>query len=290
MEMIRKSSGVRTLAIVLASFCVGAAAMVGASAFAADPTTTTSTTVATAADETGTTIPPLNTAPSPNCEAQPGRSINLNGCDLRGRMFNSLDLTYATFIGANLAGAEFSGSTLDHTNFSNANLSTTYFGGVSFISSNFTGSGISLANVGASRGDGKSIGLPEWTVPSSLNIEVNDVVIDLSSQFRGAGDLRAVLLGDKWTVPLVGDGFSSHPTHVINCGSGLQWGLASAYTDDSPIDNVPFMNLSDGPVTGAMSILLKDGFGRTRPVTLYVTMNYVTDFTQIGDREYLVNE
>lgn len=261
--------------------------MVGASAFAADPT---STTAIPTVEGSGTTIPPLKSASSPDCEAQPGRSINLNGCDLRGRDFSDIDLTYASFMGANLEGAHFSNAKLIHTNFTNSQLSTTTFDNSIFNSSTFTGTTVDLANVVGGSGDGLSVGLPTWSIPPSLSVTVNGPQLDLSNLIKGTRDMKVMTLGDKCTIPLDGDGFRRTPTHVTNCPSGLQWGIDAIFGSGSPIDLVPLMNLTEGTVTAIKTIEVRDSFGRIRSCSLTITMTYQTSYVQLGDLEYLVNE
>jgi hypothetical protein len=111
----------------------------------------------------------LASAPQ-ECDPQP--LADCSGLDLRGRVFNRLDLYRVNFSGANLEGASFVGTRLTEANFSDANLARANFSsgvlaranlqGASVRATNFRGASLVRANLKDVR---HFVGLPlgeEW--------------------------------------------------------------------------------------------------------------------------------
>ena len=265
----------RQTAVTVGSFVAGGAITVAATAFATSggsvnpPDTTTSTTLVTR-------------VATPDCTRAPFRGANYDGCDLRGASFDRVELTGATFRNANLDGAYFHELTLQNVDFTGASLVGTRFENVNFVSSTFDGSSISRAVVGDGRGDGLSTGLPTWNVPHQIVVSTDNGQLDLSRDVTG---VAPVVMKRPTTpmcsIPLVGDGFTTNPVHLMNCPSEpVQWHWEFIWGGDQSLDSLAVFNLSHEEQTAHLPMVVQDGFGRRRTVEVIVTVGDITRFDE----------
>jgi len=273
----------RGTAIGLGAFAAGGIAMMSLSAFASDaPASTTTTSLPRE-------VTALPTSATPNCYAAPFQGVNYNGCDLRGIHFSNVDLTHASFESTRLDDAIFDEVILNHTSFVNASLHGASFTGTTFNSSNFTGSTLDATLVRTSHGDGLSTGLPAWNIPSNISVSSAGSQIDISPWLTGEQDLGAVTQGSHCTIPMTGDGFPANPVHVINCPStGAQWGWGTFFGSRFNVDSISVMNLSHEEAQADLPLQLRDGFGRTRLITVSVHLGDSTTFTEGEPGEYWI--
>ena len=275
--------GGRQATTTLGAFAAGALVMLATSAVASSGGSSD-----VVVDITTTTTLPTRVA-TPDCTRAPFRGANYEGCDLRNASFDAVELTNANFRNANLDGARFRNLVLDHVDFSNASLHGAVFESVTFRTCNFTGSSINPANVVAYHSDGRSVGLPAWDVPAQIAVNLVDTHdFDVSSYFDHPWNLKVRRPNSPMCkIPLVGDGYSANPVHLVDCPSApLQWHWDFVYGDDFSLDSLKAMNLSHEEQTGHLPLIVEDPFGRRRTVDLIVTIGDVTTFEEGAPGEF----
>ena len=280
------TKGGRQGMMTLGAFAAGALVMLATSAVASSGG---SDELVAEATTTTTTLP--TRLATPDCTRAPFRGANYEGCDLRNAIFDASELTNANFRGANLDGARFRNTVLDHVDFSYASLHGTIFESVTFKTSNFTGASLEMDNVSAYESDGKSIGLPVWNVPTHINVNLDDTYsFDLESYFDHPWNLTVRRPNmPMCTIPMVGDGFSMSPVHLVNCPSEpLQWGPEFIFGNDLSLSDLRVMNLSHETQTRQLPLVLEDPFGRRKTVELSITVADVTKFEEGEPGEYFV--
>lgn len=279
------TKGARQGMMTLGAFAAGALVMLATSAVASSGSPDE-----LVADSTTTTTLPTRVA-TPDCTRAPFRGANYEGCDLRNAIFDASELTNANFHGANLDGAQFRDTVLDHVDFSQASMRGTSFSGVTFKSCDFTGASIEMRNVSAYQSDGKSVGLPVWSVPSHITLNLEDSEnFDLDSYFDHPWNLTVRRPSiPMCTIPMVGDGYSMSPVHLVNCpAEPVQWGADFIYGNDFSLSSLRVMNLSHDEQTAHLPLVVEDPFGRRKTVDLIITIADLTTFEEGEPGEFFV--